>query len=151
MPKSTRTKCYTLLAIGQKQLGWDDEFYRDTFLAQHGAKPKNGKVSASTMSIGQLYQAVQAMKNAGFKPTPPKMASVTPISDWRTPRIGKIRALWKTLAEAGAVDQAEASMLKWCLRITGTAQLNWCDSTDLNNCIESLKQKAARDGVKLRA
>lgn len=147
--KSARAKCYTLLAIGCKQLGWDDEFYRDTFLRQHGAQDKDGKVSASTMSIGQLFAAVQAMKDAGFKPT--GKASVTRISDWRAPRIAKIKALWTVLAEAGAVDPSEKSMLKWCLRITGKAQLTWCDSTDLNNCIESLKVKAKRDGVKLRA
>ena len=46
-----RTRCYQLLSIGKKQLGWDDDIYR-AFLAHYGATEKDGHISAK---IGRAH------------------------------------------------------------------------------------------------
>lgn len=144
----TRNRFYKLLQVGKKQLCMDDDAYRD-FLKLHGAQVKNGRVSASTMSLKQLFQALQAMKRAGFVP---RAKSITdPQSDWRRPRINKIIALWCTLADADVVkDRSEKAMNAWCQSITKKARLEWAESPDLNACIEGLKKWAWREKVKLR-
>lgn len=144
----TRNRFYKLLQVGKKQLCMDDDVYRD-FLALHGAQVKNGRASASTMSLKQLFHALEAMKRAGF--TPRAKAITDPQSDWRRPRINKIIALWCTLADAGVVkDRSEKAMNAWCMSITKKARLEWAASADLNACIEGLKKWAWREKVKLR-
>lgn len=147
--RDERFRLYRLLAIGQKQLGWDDEFYRDVFLVKHGATEKGGRISASTLDLPGLEAALADMMRCGFVPKA-KRGSVAAVSDWRKPRIKKITAVWCALADAGVVrNRTEAAMVKWCARITGKAKLQWARPDDLNNCIEALKGWALREGVEL--
>lgn len=141
---------YTLLAVGKKELGWDDDFYRDVFLVKHGATAdKKGRISATTMNPTQLTRAVHAMRQAGFVTKPPHTANGS--TDWRSPRIKKITAIWCALADAGVVhNRSEATMEKWCRGITKKAWLRWATAHDLNNCIEALKSWAAREHVELQ-
>lgn len=146
--RSPRQKLYTLLAVGKNQLGWDDDFYRDVFLVKYGAKKVNGRVSASTMEFGKLHEAVEAMKKAGFKPV--KKGITSRMSDWRIPRINKIKAIWHALHNAGVIrNPSETAMQKWCAGITKKSKLEWANAEDLNNCIEALKAWASRERVKL--
>jgi len=146
--KSPRTKCYTLLAVGKKQLGWDDEFYRDVFLVRFGATKVNGRISASTLEFGKLHEAVESMKKSGFKPV--KKGITSGINDWRTPRIKKITAIWFALHKSEVIkNPSEIAMQKWCASITKKARLEWATATDLNSCIEALKSWASREHVKL--
>lgn len=144
---NNKNKCFTLLAIGKSQLGWDDEFYRDVFLVNHGATKKGGRVSASTMDINQLHHALESMRRSGFKP---KKQSKPSSTDWRIARIKKITALWFALHKAGIVrDSSELAMQRWCSTLTKKAKLEWTQSADLNNCIEALKSWAKREHVEL--
>ncbi|MBI3771431.1 MAG: regulatory protein GemA [Gammaproteobacteria bacterium] len=144
---NNRHRYYTLLQVGRQQLGWDDDVYR-AFLAAHGAKEQDGHVSATTMSIGALVAAVEAMKAKGFKPASKRSSGKT--EDWRTARVNKIIAIWCQLADAGVMyDRSEKAMLKFCAAITGKARLEWASSPDLNRCIEVLKDKARHAGVTL--
>jgi len=146
--KKPRNHCYTLLAIAKKKLGWDDEFYRDVFLVKHGAKEKNGRVSASTLSIGQLHQALEDMKAHGFKPMQKKKPRSQ--TDFRTARIKKITAIWLQLHKEHIVrDPSDTAMQRWCMSQTKKARLDWATSNDLNNCIEALKLWATREHVNL--
>lgn len=144
-----RNRYYRLLSVGKKQLAWDDEFYYGIWLPLQGATLKNGKYSASTLSIGQLSQAVEKMKESGFKPTS-KRKFTHENKDWRAPRIAKINALWCALADAGKVDdKSQAACEAWCKKYTQKDRLQWSQSAQLNQCIEQLKQWARRVGVKL--
>lgn len=144
-PSPARAKLYQLLSIGKKQLGFDDDLYR-AFLAQYGATAKEGRISATTMTITQLAQAVEAMKQKGF--TPKAKSAARGASEWRQPMIEKITALWCRLADAGvAHDRSEVAMVKWCSRVTKKARLQWASAPDLSICIESLKKWAQREGV----
>lgn len=140
--KSPRTRHYALLNIGKKQLGWDDDFYRDTFLKKHGAKEVKGRISATTMSLGQLMQAYQDMRKCGFKPKKKR------DDNWRAARIELITRLWGNLKQAGLIRNPDpASMVKWCGTITHKAKLEWATSPDLNKCVEGLKSWCKREGV----
>ena len=105
----SRNDLYTLLAVGKKQLGWDEDKYR-LFLQTHGAQQHSGKYSAASMNTSDII-AIEAMKAAGFVPT--RKAGKKP--DWREPRIRKITALWCALADAGEVrERGYTSMERWC-------------------------------------
>jgi hypothetical protein len=145
-----RNRCYQLLAIGKKQLGWDDEFYYGIWLPLQGAtKDADGYYSATTMDIGQLYKAVERMKECGFKPTP-KRKFTHDKPDWRAPRIAKLNAMWLALAEAGVVkDKSRAALETWCKRYHTKDRLQWASANELNACIEQLKAWTKRSNVEL--
>ncbi|HEC12290.1 MAG TPA: regulatory protein GemA [Acidiferrobacteraceae bacterium] len=145
---SPQNRLYTLLAVGKKDLGWDEDTYRD-FLADHGASLKGDKYSATTMSVSQLEVALHDMKKLGFKPR--RKNKPVHISDWRKPRIAMLNGIWITMADAGVVhDRSEAALTKFCFKFTQVANLSWASSIGLNQAIEALKSWAHREGVKLR-
>ncbi len=128
--------------FGKRDLHMADEDYRE-LLHRHGAGKKNGKYSATTMSVAGLMQAVGEMRRMGFKPR-------AGGGDWRQPRIEKITALWITLADSGVVrDRSEAAMARWCSRITRKTRLDRAASYELNARIEGLKEWAQRERVPL--
>ena len=146
-----RARYYQLLSIGKAQLNWDDEFYRGIWLPLQGAtKDAEGRYSATTMTIGQLCQAVERMKDSGFKPTGKAGKKFTHNDDWRKPRIAKLNAMWMSMAEAGVVqDKSQDALEHWCKRHHKKDRLQWASSQELNTCIEQLKQWAQRRGVEL--
>jgi len=144
--KSNRTRFYTLLQVGKQQLRMDDDAYR-AFLAQHGAREKAGRVSATTMSIGQLMTAIEAMKRLGFTPT--QRGTQLSTAKWRHARIAKLNALWTLLADHGHVrDRSEAAMQQWCRnQVAELERLEWADGAQLNKAIEALKRWCHRVGL----
>ncbi len=145
-----RQRFYTLLALGKAQLGWDDEFYYGIWLPMQGATKKDGKYSASTLSIGQLSQAVERMIDSGFKPKGKGGRKLTHDQDWRKPRIAKLNAMWIAMARAGVVkDQAQVALELWAKSYHKKDRLQWCSSAELNTCIEQLKAWAKRLNVTL--
>ncbi len=147
MQSKSRNQLYTLLAVGKKQLGWDEATYRE-HLKLHGAVAHNNRYSASSMPIAGMINAIKAMQTAGF--TPKRQQTITRLQ-WRAPRIRKITALWCTLADAGEVrERGYASMERWCRTVIKTNKLEWADGKGLNDCIEALKSWCQRKGVALK-
>lgn len=143
-----RKRCYTLLAVGKKQLGWSNDVYRD-FLKDHGAKLKDGKPSATTMHISDLVKAVEIMKSLGFKPT--KKNNVIKLKSWQERMQAKIAKLWLLGYEAGVIrDGSKIAMERWCSTVTKVASLQWYKSQHYNQCIEGLKNWLRREGVTIR-
>lgn len=141
-PVDNRKKCYTLLQVGKAELGWDDEFYYGIWLPMQGATQKNGKYSASTLSIGQLFQAVETMKKAGFKVKTPaangNQKSRPLAGDGQSK---KIRALWLEMHQQGIVrDPSEASLCAYVKRLTRVDSLQWLSTAQASTVIESLKK-----------
>lgn len=136
--QDNRKRLYTLLAIGKQQLGWDDEFYYGIWLPMQGAtKDADGRYSATTMSIAQLFQAVEKMKTAGFRVK--RKPSNRALAD--DPQSKMIRALWLELHELGAVrNPSEASLAAYVKRQTGVEALQWLDGDQSTQVIEALKQ-----------
>lgn len=144
-----RKNYYTLLQVGKADLGWDDEFYYGIWLPMQGATLKDGKYSASTMTIGQLCQAVEVMKGLGFKVKHKKDSSARALADDAQSK--KIRALWLEMHGQGIVrDPSEASLNKYVKRLTDVEALQWLDTRQASGVIEALKKwqqhvnKAAR-------
>jgi len=134
-----RKNYYTLLQVGKAELGMDDEFYYGIWLPMQGATLKNGKYSATTMSIGQLCKAVEVMKDLGFKVKHKKDSSVRKLADDAQSK--KIRALWLEMHGQGIVrDPSEASLNKYVKRLTGVEVLQWLDTKQASGVIEALKE-----------
>lgn len=132
-----RNNVYKLLRVGKEQLGWDDEFYYGIWLPMQGATLKDGRYSASTLSIGQLFQAVEDMKKKGFKVK--QKPSNRPLAD--DPQSKKIRALWLELHHAGAVrNPSETALAAYVKRQTGVEALQWLDGRQAAQVIEALKK-----------
>jgi phage gp16-like protein len=107
-----RKKLYTLLHIGKENLGWDEDMYRDV-LRKHGAAWKNGKVSATTLSVAQIEDVLSYMKRQGFRVTPSaKKAKSTPVD--------KIITLWHELYHYGIIEDGSVESLNRLVkRLTG--------------------------------
>lgn len=134
-----RKNYYTLLQVGKAELGWDDEFYYGIWLPMQGATLKNGKYSASTMTIGQLCQAVETMKKQGFKVKHNKDKSARALAGDAQSK--KIRALWLEMHDQGIVrDPSESSLAAYVKRLTGVEALQWLDTQQASGVIEALKK-----------
>lgn len=141
-----RKHYYTLLQVGKAELGWDDEFYYGIWLPMQGATLKNGKYSASTMTIGQLCQAVEVMKGLGFKVKHKQNPSARKLADDGQSK--KIRSLWLSMHDEGIVrDSSESSLANYVKRLTGVEALQWLDTRQASGVIEALKkwQKRVND------
>jgi phage gp16-like protein len=132
-----RKRLYSLLQVGKTELGWDEEFYRGIWLPMQGAtKDKDGRYSAATMDIGQLFKAVEEMKRLGFKV---KKAGNRALADDAQSKM--IRGLWLELHELGAVrNPSEASLANYVKRQTGVEALQWLNGEQSAQVIEALKQ-----------
>lgn len=134
-----RNNCYKLLQVGKTQLCWDNEFYYGIFLPMHGATLKDGRYSASTMSIGQLFKAVEYMKSKGFRIKSKRDKSARKLAD--DAQSQKIRALWLAMHSQGIVrNPSEASLNDYVKRLTGIEALQWLTTEQASSVIEVLKQ-----------
>lgn len=125
--------------IGQKQLGWDDDFYRDVLAGRYG-----GKRSATKLTDSELVDLLEHMKASGFRPRPGKRRAAAA----RVPEMsGKIRALWQACWDLGVVDNPRGDALAaFIRRQTGVDSPAWMDGAAATKVIEGLKAMAARDG-----
>lgn len=117
--------------IAKKDLGLDDETYRDMLFT-----------IARVRSSGELDHAGRAkvldhVKSRGWKPkTSPMKARQTDDL-----QINMCRALWLELHAAGKVYNPEESALqRYAQRQTKVARLEWLNQKQMNTVIESLKK-----------
>jgi len=141
-----RAQLYRLLAVGQRELQLDEETYR-LILRQYGATEKGGKVSAKTMTVAQLEQALEHLKRSGFKVK--RTGTRLSTAKWRKARIAKLNAMWTLLADKGHVrDRSEQAMHRWCVgQVKSLERLEWADGHQLNQAIEALKGWCVRVGL----
>jgi phage gp16-like protein len=93
------------------------------------------------MSVPELEKVLHRLKRAGFKVRSKKPAakSSRPLAD--DPQSKKIRSLWLSLHEAGAVkNPSEAALAAYVKRITGIDALQWINNEQAALVIETLKQ-----------
>ncbi|HEY9081322.1 regulatory protein GemA [Magnetovibrio sp.] len=133
------------IKIGQKQLGWSDEIYRDVLDVRYD------KSSATQLTIAELEDLLDHLKRQGFKPTKkaPARAGRRPLADGEMQ--GKMRALWIALYHLGVVrEPAEQALVNFAKRVTGgrergVAALQWLDIEQSDKVIEALKAMANRE------
>jgi len=136
MPATDRNAMLAKIHIARKALCWDDDTYRDVL------ERVTGKRSAGDLSDRQLHQVIAELKAKGWKDRKPGRNAA------RDGQSRKIRALWLTLADAGAVrNRSESALRAYAKRITGLDDLRFADSHQKNAVIESLKDWCKREGV----
>jgi phage gp16-like protein len=129
--------------IAQKQLGMDDDTYRDFLEGVAGP----GKRSASILKVWELDNVMKAFRAKGFKNKPAKSAGTRPQADDDQSRL--IRSLWLQLHEAGKVrDPGERALVHWVrgqLKTSdGIEAIQWLSVRQKRRIIEQLKQWLAR-------
>lgn len=126
--------------IGKKDLGLDDDTYRD-ILYQAG-----GVESAANLDWKGREAVLERFRELGWKARSksghPGHASRSLADD---PQSKKIRALWLALHEVGKVrDASEMSLATYVKRMTGVSALQWLNTRQASAVIEALKQWLGR-------
>ncbi len=134
------------LHIAKKELALDDDSYR-ALLVRHGA-PEDDP-SAKHMRLQQIDNALQELKQKGWKPKPRKVASrQSPVSrhNHQKTRIDKIRAIWISMHRDGLIqDGSETALMNWIRKQTKAKDgqidaLEWLEQTGMTNTVlEQLK------------
>ncbi len=130
----TMPKLIQLIHIAKGQLKLDEDTYRH-MLTEIGG----GKDSTKKMTKSELVAVFEHLKTLGFKTAPAKSAGKVAQADDAQSR--KIRSLWITLHELGAVrNSSEQALAKYVERQTGKSALQFISTVDASRVIESLKQ-----------
>lgn len=162
-PKITRSKSgsqitpqrRSLLArihIAKKELGLDDDIYRDCI------ELVTGQRSASKLTIVQLRALIEHFQSKGWSAkastakNPSSKAGTRYRSTSQRPMVRKIYVLWKILFEAGKVkvkrpDGYAKRMTKTTERPDGVANVEWLSDEDAYAVIEGLKNWITREGL----
>jgi hypothetical protein len=126
-----------ILHIAKKQLGLDDDTWRDLL------ERETGRRSSKDMSDGERGRVLDVLKSQGFKP-----ASRSSRKGLEGKYAGKLQALWIAGWNLGLIgNRDDAALLAFVKRQTGidhTRFLRYHD--DATKAIEALKAWLARDG-----
>lgn len=120
--------------IAKKDLGLDDDTYRDVLRREFG------KDSAARLSNAQLVDLVEHFKTLGFKPKAKVRAGA------ECPQARKVRALWIAGWHLGVVrDRGERALQAFVRRQSGIDAVRWLrDPAAGAKVIEGLKAWLAR-------
>lgn len=130
----TIPKLIQLIHIAKSQLKLDEDTYRH-MLTEIGG----GKDSTKKMTKSELVGVFEHLKTLGFKTTPAKSAGKVAQADDAQSR--KIRSLWLTLHDLGAVrNSSEQALAKYVERQTGKSALQFISTKEASNVIENLKR-----------
>ena len=134
----TIPKLIQLIHIAKGQLKLDEDTYRHMLVEIGG-----GKNSTKKMSKSELVAVFEHLKTLGFKTAPPKSSGKLKQADDAQSR--KIRSLWLTLYDLGAVrNSSEKALAKYVERQTGKSALQFLSTQNASQVIESLKQWQSR-------
>ena len=123
------------LHIAAKQLGLDEETYRDALAAA------TGKRSAGEMDEGELRRALEHFEAHGFAARAREKDAADLVY------LPKVRALWISGWHLGVVrDRSDAAMTAFIRRQTGIDAARWVTSAgEARKVIEGLKTWLARE------
>ena len=142
---SQRRSMIGKLHVAKTQLGMAEDDYRA--LLQRSA----GVMSAADADIAGLDRALKAMEGLGWKALPPTrrkdgkgIATRRPADH---PVARKARALWISLWQLGAIENASEQALEaFAKRQLGCTALQWADQSQCDRLIEALTAMALRHG-----
>lgn len=134
----------TLVHVGRRELGLDDEDYRALLESVTGSR------SAKGLKATQLEAVITVMKGLGFKVkgnttgrrSPPSVAHV------QAPEVRKLRAIWITMKNDGLLhDGSEDALGSFIRRMTANAnggaginRAEWLTSVQAERVLEALKK-----------
>lgn len=130
-----RLRLIKLIHVARRELRMDDDTYR---LLLAGMTGLDGATSTADLSVPNLLRVLEQLKLRGFKVRPNNQPK-RPLADDIQSK--KIRSLWLTLHELGAVrDPSEAALAKFVLGMTRVSALQWLTTAQASRVIENLKQ-----------
>lgn len=134
-----RRGLYAKISIARKDLGVEEDSYRDLLAARYGHR------SATKLSLGDLEDLIDYFKDQGWKPVSKAPARAGSRKMARTGEARKARAVWISLYHLGVVkDPSEAALAAFVERQSGVQALEWVKNW--HPIIEALKGWAERDG-----
>lgn len=130
-----RRRLLAAIHAAKKAAGLDDDTYRAMLEAQVGLR---SAADCTDAQLGRIVDHLNGGKGqAGRKSNAPNSAVV-----------GKIRALWWSLGELGAVRNPSAQALAAFVKgRAGVDRLEWISGQDAFKVIEALKDMGTRAGV----
>jgi phage gp16-like protein len=132
-----RRQLIAKIHVAKKQLGLTDDDYRAVLIRV------GGRESSAQMSDAQLADVVQEFARKGFT-AKARVGKPRPADH---PVARKARAMWISLHQLGAVDNAsEAALEAFACRQLQVAKLQWADQALGYKLIEALKAMADRAG-----
>ncbi|WP_448092459.1 gp16 family protein [Pseudomonas lini] len=138
-PNPDRLRYIRLIHVARRELRMDDDTYR---MMLSGMKGLDGATSTADLSVPNLVKVLEQLKQRGFK-VRPNAAGKRPKADDMQSK--KIRSLWLTLHELGAVrDPSEEALGKFVLNMTKVSALQWLTIVQASRVIENLKQWLSR-------
>lgn len=149
-----RKRLIQLIHVGKRELQLDDDTYRALL------NRETGKASCSTLKIAELDKVLAAMERQGFKrqkkgKTVARGKRYSPKSKGTRTMIGKIRALWITMAKQGIVrDYSETALDAYVRRMTsrnngiGVSSVAWLSDVQKRTVLESLKRWHHRETMR---
>lgn len=133
----TKPQLIKLIHIAKSKLSMDEDTYR-SILMRIGKK-----TSSKDLSLPELMQVLEHLKQCGFKVAPPKRAGT--LSQSKKAQAKKIRSLWLTLHTLGAIqDSSEYALSRYVKRMVKVDHLNWINIAQGSLLIESLKKWVKR-------
>ncbi|MCY1220864.1 hypothetical protein D9M72_328950 [compost metagenome] len=123
------------IQIARRQLGLDDETYRDILKRTVGAE------SSKDLTSRQIGRVLAELERLGFQPAQAKGGRTKPsAAEDRAPLVGKIEA---QLADAGRPWAYADTM---ALRMFKVERVEWCDTDQLRRLVAALSYDAQRHG-----
>jgi len=146
---NSRQSLIRLIHVAKHDLALDNDTYRAMLVAV------TGKHSSADLTVPQLERVLAHMKAHGFTvrhktPANRPRHSRHPAGSVSRPlaqdaQSTKIRALWLSLHDRGAVrDSSEAALSAYVKRITHVDALQWLNTNQASRVIETLKKWHAR-------
>lgn len=140
LPISSRQAMLAKVHIAGKQLGLDEETYRDAM------ERATGKRSAADCSDAELAMLVEHFSSRGFVAA--RKGRIT-AEGQAAKYLAKVRALWIAGWNLGVIaDPSDKAMQAFIERQTRIAAARWLkDADDAGKVIEALKSWLEREGV----
>ena len=140
MKFNKKTKLIQLIHVGKKQLGLDDDLYREVL------ESCTGKTSSKLLSIPQLESVLTRMKQLGFQVESKDKTGVKNLADDAQSKL--IRYLWLQLHNAGQVrNSSEKALAKFVENKVGVSALQFLSTKNANMIITHLRQWCKRCGI----
>lgn len=133
---SPKSRLIQLIHVAKRDLQLDDDTYR------HLLTETTKKESTRDMTVPQLERVLATLKARGFV-VKAKNAGTRPQA--KDPQSKKIRSLWLQLNTLGVLeDCSEAALATYIKRITGVEALQWLNTAQASQVIETLKKWVKR-------
>ena len=134
---STRNRDLAIIHMAKKQLGWDEETYRDVL------EMRTGKSSSGKLTAKERSDFIDHLSSFGFK------VQRKPFRKLNSAEQRKALALWMEIKNRGYLNNSQASLESLFPKLgIQTAKLEWLTGAEVRKLIEALKSWIEREEKK---